>query len=120
MRYSLMIAGMFIVCIVGLGIMQTPTINSLFGDTSLLHIPAFFMVALLLSIAFREHHMASPVFYAKGAAVVAACVLELLQLFVPFRHATVPDMMYGVFGVAIYAACDHVVSALVQSRPVHA
>jgi len=77
------------------------------------HALAFVLVGLAFGLAYRRHRLLTA-----GIAVVLIGVLELLQLWMPGRHARLEDFIVDALaacaGIAVAAALDRLVR---RSRP---
>jgi VanZ family protein len=79
------------------------------------HALAFVLVGLAFGLAYTRHRLLTA-----GIAVVLIGVLELLQLWMPGRHARLEDFMVDALaacmGIAVAAALDWVMTRMRRSK----
>jgi VanZ family protein len=80
------------------------------------HALAFVLVGLAFALAYPRHRL-----LAAGLTVVMTGVLELLQLFVPGRHARLEDFLVDALatlaGFAIVSIIDFATASMRRSNP---
>ena len=80
------------------------------------HALAFVLVGLAFAMGYPRHRL-----LAAGVTVVFTGVLEVLQLFVPGRHARLEDFLVDALatlgGFAIVSIIDFAVSSMRRSKP---
>jgi glycopeptide antibiotics resistance protein len=74
-----------------------------FSSPSVLHIPAFFGLALVLSILFKEFGSRHPMAWAAWTSLLLAVFVEYVQSNLPSRSATISDIGLGIVGIVLYA-----------------
>lgn len=80
------------------------------------HALAFILLGLAFALAYPRHRP-----LVAGAFLILIGLLELLQLFVPGRHARLSDFLVdalaALIGMAIVASCDRFFSPKVSRAP---
>jgi VanZ family protein len=71
-------------------------------DSSVLHVPAFFILSLLFTLLFAALGIMYPWAWAVWFSIIVAIAIELIQSMVPTRTASFSDFMLGLIGMFIY------------------
>ena len=89
-----------------------------FGSDTLLHVLAFFFLALLLRLTFSErmYDLERPILHALLYASLIAGLIELMQVLLPTRHALMLDLGLHLLGIAVYGVLDYIVEKIMIKR----
>jgi hypothetical protein len=117
MRFAAIALTVFVIAVFFLSAINGASIEKLgmalgLPNGSFLHIPGFFMLALLATYYLRSKHFAYPLTFGCAASFAIAVVIELMQWFLPYRDADPTDLLLGTLGIFAYIAIDLVYSRL--------